>query len=317
MKVDYTIEQINYIIYNNRTYEGVVKNFTPKLNFNELNLLLEVGKQLKFVGKLVNKGVSIVIDKEKLDLYIPDIQLLPEQLESIKIEQKEFSEEERKLLNKKNISKNIIEKYKISSLSQFNNDELKILGVTTHPILERLLGDGISDGLIIPLYEDNKLINTVFRKTNELTKLKYGLSVPSLDFWGDDILEGEEIWLCEGLFDMMALREQGKRCISASSCALNDFLYFKIIKNKPKIVNIFTDNDVSGYNSSIKSQKMFGLNRINSKIYHSKTSKDAAEHFFEKNNNWDNVEEITITPEMLNREENVFDFLKYLEGRKI
>ena len=55
----YTTEQINYIIYNNRTYEGVVKNFMPKLNFNELNLLIEIGNQLKFVNKIVNKNSSI------------------------------------------------------------------------------------------------------------------------------------------------------------------------------------------------------------------------------------------------------------------
>ena len=32
----YTVEQLNHIIYNNRTYEGVVKNFMPKLNNKEL-----------------------------------------------------------------------------------------------------------------------------------------------------------------------------------------------------------------------------------------------------------------------------------------
>ena len=193
---------------------------------------------------------------------------------------------------------------------------LKNLGVTTHPILERLIGDGISSGLIIPLYNEGKLINSVFRKTNNLTKLKYGITVPSLDFWGDEILEGEEIWLCEGLFDMMALREQGERCISASSCSLNDFQYLKIVKNRPKVVNIFTDNDVSGYRSAMKSQKIFNLNGIGSRVFSSKTGKDAAEHFFELGLSWNLVEEIRITSEMINREDDVLDFLKYLEERK-
>jgi len=312
----YTIEQINHIIYNNRSYEGVVKNFMPKLELNELNLLLEIGNQLKFVNKIVNKNSSIIIDKEKLDLNLPDVEMFPEQLENIKIEPGNFNEEELELLNKKGIPKHIIEQYDISPLSQFKDTEtLNIIGVTTHPILKRLLGDGFSSGIIIPLYNGLKLINSVFRKTNELTKLKYGISVPSLDFWGDEILEGEEIWLCEGLFDMMALREQGKKCISASSCALNDFQYFQIIKKRPKIVNIFTDNDVSGYKSSMKSQKIFGLNGISSAVFSSKKAKDAGEHFFELGLNWDEIEEIRITHEMVTRDDNTVDFLKYLENR--
>ena len=313
----YTIEQINHIIYNNRSYEGVVKNFMPKLEFSELNLLLEVGKQLKFVNKIINKNSTILIDKSKLDLDLPDIEIFPTQLEKIKISSRDFNKIELELLKKKGIPNHIIEQYDISPLSQFKDiDILKIIGVLSHPILEKLIGDGISDGLIIPLYNDGKLINTVFRKSNDITKLKYGISVPSLDFWGDEILEGDEIWLCEGLFDMMALRDQGKKCISASSCALNDFQYFKIIRKRPKLVNIFTDNDVSGYRSSMKSQKIFGLNGINSKVFSSTKAKDACEHFFELGLDWNTVEEIRITSEMISRDDNAVDFLKYLEERK-
>ena len=61
---NYTIEEINHIIYNNRTMSGVVDNFIPKLSFNELQLLLEVGNQIKFVNKIVNKNSSIIIDKK-------------------------------------------------------------------------------------------------------------------------------------------------------------------------------------------------------------------------------------------------------------
>jgi hypothetical protein len=316
--MSYTVEQINHIIYNNRSYEGLVKNFMPKIEFNELQLLLEIGKQLKFVNKIVNKNSSILIDKEKLDLDVSDIEMFPDQLENIKISSRNFNEIELTLLKKKGIPNHIIEQYDISPLSQFKDLEiLKIIGVTSHPMLERLVGDGISDGLIIPLYNDGKLINTVFRKTNELTKLKYGISVPSLDFWGDEILESDEIWLCEGLFDMMALREQGKKCISASSCALNDFQYFKIISKRPKLVNIFTDNDVSGYRSSMKSQKIFGLNGIPSAVFSSTKAKDAGEHFFELGLDWSSVNEINITSKMINRDDNIIiDFLKYLEQRK-
>jgi len=313
----YTVEQINHIIYNNRTYEGVVKNFTNKLELSELELLLEIGKQIRFVNKIINRDSSIIIDKNKLDLDLLDIEIFPEQLNNIKISSKNFNNKELKLIENKKIPFDIIEKYDISPLSQINDIEtLKILGITTHPILERLIGDGISDGLIIPLYKDGKLINSVFRKENDLTKLKYGISVPSLNFWGDEIIEGEEIWLCEGLFDMMALKNQDKRCISPSSCNLSDFQYFDIIKRRPSLVNIFSDNDPSGYRSAMKSRKLFNLNNINNKIYSSNKAKDAAEHFFELNLDWNEIKEIEITLDMIKREDNIFDFLKYLEGRK-
>ena len=294
----YTTEQINHIIYNNRTYEGVVKNFMPKLDFRDVRLLLEIDKQLKFVNKIVNKNTSIIIDSKRLELDKPDFELLPHQLRGIKVSSRAFDNQELELLEKKKIPKDIIDQYDISPLSQLDLQTLELLGVKTHPIMERLIGDGIGSGLIIPLYKNGKLINSVFRKTESLTKLKYGITVPSLDLWGDE--EYEEVWLCEGLFDMMALRDQGKKCISPSSCSLNDFQYFRIIKNAPKIINIFTDKDISGYRSALKSQKMFGLNRIPSRIYCSDTSKDAAEHFFERRDGWDKIREIRITPEMMN-----------------
>lgn len=309
---NYTIKEINHIIYNNRSTDGVIKNFMTKLEINDLNLLLKIGNQMQFINKLIPVSSSINIDEKELDLNSPDIEIFPKQLENIKISSRNFSDIELKLIQKKNIPNHIIDQYDISPLSQFKDIEtLNILGVTTHPILKRLLGDGISDGLIIPLYNDGKLINVAFRKTNELydsldnhipAKLsgnKYGLSVPDLNLWGDDILENDEIWLCEGLFDMMAIRDQNKKCVSASSCSLNDYQYLQIIKNKPRLINIFVDNDTSGYKSALKSQKIFGLNGIKSKVFSSKKAKDAGEHFFELSLDWNLVEEIKIKAEML------------------
>ena len=110
--------------------------------------------------------------------------------------------------------------------------------------------------------------------------------------------------------------EQNKKCITASSCNLNDYQYFQIINKRPKLVNIFTDNDTSGYKSALTSKKLFWLNGINCKIYASTIAKDAAEHFFEKNSNWNYVNEINITKDMLIRENNDIDFLKYLQNRE-
>jgi len=314
----YTVEQINHIIYNNRTFEGVTQNFLPKLNNFDILLLLEIEKQINFVNRIINKDKVIVIDETKLDLDREDIELFPHELHNIKVSSRNFSKEEQELLDRKKIPKHIIEQYDISPLSQFKDRETLVkLGVTTHPIFERLLGDELSEGLIIPLYEDGKLINSAIRKTTDLTKLKYGISVPSIDLWGDKEWEGEELSMTEGLFDMMALREEGLKCVSSSSGSVNDFQYFKIIKGKPKKVNIFVDNDSSGYSSALKAKKIFGLNGIPSTTYASKQAKDMAEHFFELKLGWDDIEEINITMEMIeNGKDNVFDFLKYLENRK-
>lgn len=314
----YTTEQINHIIYNNRTFEGTTQNFLPKLNNFDVMLLLEIEKQMNFANRIINKDKVILIDESKLDLDKEDINLLPHELYSLKVSSRNFSKEERELLDRKKIPKHIIEQYDISPLSQFKDQEtLRKLGVTTHPIFERLLGNEISEGLIIPLYEDGKLINTAIRKTTDITKLKYGISVPSIDLWGDKEWEGEELSMTEGLFDMMALREEGLKCVSSSSGSINDFQYFKIIKGKPKRVNIFVDNDSSGYSSAFKAQKVLGLNGIPSTTYASTKAKDMAEHFFEMKLGWDYIKEINITMDMIeNGKDNIFDFLKYLENRK-
>ena len=315
----YTVEQINHIIYNNRTFEGVTQNFLPKLNNYDILQLLELEKQINFVNKLLHKDKDIVIDKEKLDLEGSDIQLFPKDIYNLKVSSRNFSEEERKLLERKKIPEHIIEEYDISPLSQFkdNRDILEKIGVTTHPIFIPLLGDEISEGLIIPLYEDGKLINAAIRKTTDLTKLKYGISVPSLNLWGDKTWENEELSVTEGLFDMMALREQGLKCVSSSSGSLNDIQFYTIIKGKPKMVNMYVDNDAAGYSGALKAQKIFGLNGIPSRTFASKKAKDMAEHFFELELTWDDIEEINITMEMIEKgEDNVFDFLEYLENRK-
>jgi len=315
----YTTDEINHIIYNNRSYNGVVKNFFPKLTTNYLNLLLEIGDQVKFANKITNSDSSIIINPEDLDLTKSDIEIFPKDIENIKITSKNFSDEEKKLLDTKKISKYIIDKYGIFSLSAIKELKvLELLGVTTHPILKSLFGDGISDGLIImPIYKNDKFINCVFRKIESSTKLKYGITVPSIDLWGlDDIEQDDEIWITEGLFDMIALKEQGKKCVSASSCSLNDFHYYQIIKKQPSLINIFTDNDTSGYRSAFKSQKVFSLNGIQTKIYSSEKCKDAAEHFFEKNYNWNFVKEIKITMDMINRSDELFDILLYLKNRQ-
>lgn len=315
----YSAEQINHIVYNNRTYENVTKNFLPKLSNFDILKLLEIEKQINFTSKIITGNKNILIDKNKLNLDKDDIKLFPSDLEKIKVSSRKFNDNESKLLMDKKIPKNIIEEYDISPLSQFkdNYDIQKKLGSTNHPIFEKLLGENISDGLIIPLYKDGKLINSAIRKTSDLTKLKYGITVPSLNLWGDNNFEDKEICITEGLFDMMAIRREKLLCVSSSSGSLSDIQYLNIINNKPKRINIFVDNDSSGLISSLKAKKIFQLNGIETKTFISKKAKDMAEHFFELELGWDEIKEINITLDMIKKsKDNVFDFLKYLEKRK-
>jgi len=64
-------------------------------------------------------------------------------------------------------------------------------------------------------------------------------------------------------------------------------------------------------------QKFFNLMGIQSITIHSKSAKDACEHFWEKKLSFDELEPIKITKEMIeNKDDNSFDFLKYLQKRK-
>ncbi|MCK9416632.1 toprim domain-containing protein [Candidatus Dojkabacteria bacterium] len=316
--MNYSIEEINNIIYNNRSYDNVTANFIPKLNNEDLKLLIEIDKQLAYINKLLNKNRYVEIDKKHLDLDKLDLKITPNDINNIKISSRNFNDEEKALLEKKQIPKNIIDEYDISPVSNIKDENiLTIIGVSTHPILERFLGNDFKSGLLIPLYKDGKLINVICRKIYDLTRLKYGLAVPSIDLWGDENYENEDLWIVEGGFDMMAIRNEGFKCVTSSSCTLNDYQYFKIIKNKPKKIKIFSDNDSSGYRSALISKKLFGLNYIPCEIYHSKICKDAAEHFFEKELNWNDVEMINITSDMINNNDNLkFNFIEYLKTKK-
>jgi hypothetical protein len=319
----YTIEQLGFILYNNRSVEGVVQNFLD-LTINPFRLI-QIEKKFDWCKSLYSNLEKMVeVDLSLLNPDSDDEIVTPEQLESISeltlSNLGKFSNLEKDFLIKRKITDSIIDKYQILGLSQFTDKEhLRVIGATCHPILQSFLKDGIDEGgIVFPLFKDGKLINCSIRRITDVGKLKYTLAVPDTPVWGlDDIDEDSELWICEGLFDMIALREQGIKAVSPSSAMWSGIQLYQLLEKKPSKIVIFCDNDRVGLKTGLVLNKFFNLFQIPSVTIHSKNCKDAAEHFFENNYSFDDLETIRITREMIEeKNDNSFDFLKYLQKRK-
>jgi len=166
---------------------------------------------------------------------------------------------------------------------------------------------------LIPLYENEKLVNCAIRRISDLGKMKYNLTVPDIDVWG--LNNYDEVWICEGLFDMMSLRSKGLNAVSVSSAMWSSIQLYKLLESKPKIINILCDNDQVGYKTGAILNKFFNLYGIRNQTWMCKGGKDAAEIIFEKKLDLDDIIPVSITKEMLGIQDLSFDFLKYLTGR--
>jgi hypothetical protein len=319
----YTKEEIGFILYNNRSVNGVIKNFLDKSI--DPYKLIEIEKKFDWCKSLYSNLEKMVeVDLSLLDPNGDDIIIYPEQLEELTQHVLsnigKFSQSELDFLFNRGITQDIIQEYKLLGLSQFTDpNHLEIIGATCHPILRTFLKDGIDEGgIVFPLFKDGKLINCSIRRITDVGKLKYTLAVPDTPVWGlDDIDEDTELWICEGLFDMIALREQGIKAVSPSSAMWSGIQLYQLLEKKPSKIVIFCDNDRVGLKTGLVLNKFFNLFQIPSVTIHSKNCKDAAEHFFENNYSFDDLETIRITREMIEeKNDNSFDFLKYLQKRK-
>ena len=121
---------------------------------------------------------------------------------------------------------------------------------------------------------------------NSSKSLKYSLACPDVPVWGlDRLSKGDEVWLAEGLFDLMALEEMGKKPVSCSSAMWSGLQLYQLLEKKPSAINIFSDNDEVGLRTSGILKSFFEMNNINCKIFISNFAKDPAEHYFQKNKN--------------------------------
>lgn len=319
----YSKEQLAFILYNNRSIEGVVSNFLPDIS--DVRKLNSIDKYMKSFYKKVEERV-IEVDSKKLNLEASDLSYTKEDLNSIKEEvmnaHYKLGGDELKWLLSRGISGDEIFKYKIGGLSNISDDSThQLIGSKIHPLLDGFLKDGYEGGgIIIPLFDSSgNLINCAVRRISNAGKLKYTMSVPDVDVWGfEDIEEGDEIWICEGLFDMMAIRSLGYKAVSPSSASWSSLQIYKLLESKPSKINIWVDDDQSGLRTGYVLRSVFMVLGVWTETFISKIEKDASETIHIRGGNIeDDVERIDITEDMiLKREDKSFDFLKYLEGRE-
>lgn len=309
-----------FILYNNRSIKGVVQNF---INFKNIdsNKLIEIEKRLDNIQSIYNQGKTIGIDQKDLNINCNDINYSLKDLNSLttKMNNAYLTKSDNDWLNNRGITDDIIKHLNLKSLSCFKNrKDLETLGATVHPLLSTILEDGIEEGgIIIPLYENNLLVNCTIRKLSDIGKLKYTQSCPDSDVWGlNNIKQNSDVWLTEGIFDMGALYKEGAPSTSVSSAMWSSIQIYKLLSKEPKNIHIFADNDQTGLRCAKILQTLFISFNINSKTYISTKCKDPAEHFLEKKLDWTDIKEISITKEMiLNKEDQIFNFTKYLKSR--
>jgi len=317
----WTPQQLAFILYNNRSVEGVVQNFLPHIDGFQM---IELEKKLDWCKGFYQQNQRFLeIESSRLDLTSDDVIFTKQELEDLSQivldSHINLSGIELEYLLNRGITKDIIDKYKIGGLSFIKDlKHLEILNATCHPILKPILEDGIEGGgIIIPLWNGDVLENCAIRKLSDIGKLKYSLACPDLPVWGlDSFNSGEDVWICEGLFDMMALHNLGFRAVSVSSAMWSGPQLWSLLQKKPGFIHILCDKDQVGLKTGLILSKFFNISGIPNHTCICNSGKDAAEILFEKKLDMDDIDIIHITKEMIEKQDDSFNFLKYLENRR-
>lgn len=323
----YSKEDLSFILFNNRSVNGVVKNFLPT-NINAFKLI-SLEENLKKIKSMYNINNLIEVDSRELDLNSDDILVKKEEIQNLKDLVNHlsgtFNELEYEYLINRGIGEETILNHKLFGVSAIEDIEhLKILGATVHPIMSNFLDDGLkSGGIVIPLFENGELVNCSIRKISIDNKkntktLKYSLACPDVPVWGlDSIEKGDEIWITEGIFDMIAINKMGKKAVSCSSAMWSGIQLYKVLDKKPSSIKIVADNDKVGLRTASILKDLFDYYLIPTTVMVSKFAKDAAEHYFQKMRNLDDLIEIEVGDDDLNLyEEETFDFINHLKTRE-
>lgn len=318
----YTNEELAFILYNNRSVNGVVKNFLP--NLDPVKLIKLESRLQKSKSLFENDKRMVEVSTKDLLVSADDIILKPEDLGSLTdlILQNigNFSDEEYLYLTNRGFGDSTILEWKLLGLSSIKRKkDLITIGATCHPVLSKIFDDGIgSGGIIIPLFENGILVNTAIRKINSHKSLKYSLACPDVPVWGlNKVEQGDDIWLTEGIFDMMALIKLEKKSVSCSSAMWTGIQLYKILEKYPNSITIFSDKDQVGLRTSAILKDFFLSYNIPTRILISRVAKDPAEHYFEKYQDSSRFEEINVNHEMLdNFRDESFNFIHYLKNRK-
>lgn len=321
----YSKEELSFILFNNRSVNGVVRNFLPT-NVNPYKLI-SLEDNFEKIKSMYNTTKLIEVNSKELDLSSKDEIVTKKQLEDLTDLILEnvgsFNEREYEYLINRGVGEMTILSNKLLGLSSIKDKEyLRILGATVHPILRNFLDDGLKGGgIIIPLFENNRLVNCSIRKIsleNSDTKtLKYSLACPDVPVWGlEQIEEDTEIWLTEGIFDMIAVNKMGKNGVSCSSAMWSGIQLYQVLQKNPSNIVIVADNDAVGLRTASILKDLFEYYLIQTRVLVSKFAKDAAEHYFQKKRNLSDFIEIDITDDMIiSTNDDKFDFLKHLKNR--
>lgn len=321
----YSKEELSFILFNNRSVNGVVRNFLPT-NVNPYKLI-SLEENFEKIKSMYNTTKLIEVNSKELDLSSKDEIVTKEQLEELTdliIENVgSFNEKEYEYLINRGVGEMTILSNKLLGLSSITDKEhLRILGATVHPILRNFLDDGLKGGgIVIPLFENGKLVNCSIRKIsleNSDTKtLKYSLACPDVPVWGlEQMEENSEIWLTEGIFDMIAVNKMGKNGVSCSSAMWSGIQIYQVLQKNPSNIVIVADNDIVGLRTASILKDLFEYYLIQTRVLVSKFAKDAAEHYFQKTRNLSDFIEIDITDDMIiSTNDDKFNFLEHLKNR--
>ena len=327
--MNWTTEELGFILYNNRSVDGVVKNFIPKkINPFKLTKLEKVLKKSK--SKFQSDDRMVEVNINEINQNTGDVFVTPNDLKELSddfyLKCGKFSYDEIHFLLDRGIDQDVMWKWKLFGLSQIKERKhLETIGATVHPTMSNFLEDAISNGgIVIPLFDaDKNLINCAVRKisleSNGSTRtLKYTLACPDVPVWGlDQIEEGDEFWITEGIFDTMAIYELGEKSVSCSSAMWSGIQLYQLLEKKPKMIKFFSDNDEVGLRTSAISKDFFSQYDIPSKIYISEMYKDASELYFLKKLDLSTLKEIEVTDDMINiNKDDSFNFIEHLKNRK-
>lgn len=105
--------------------------------------------------------------------------------------------------------------------------------------------------LIIPIYEDKKLVCWLARAVDESKPKELSpsseISNKSHFFYGlDQVVEGDRVILVEGVFDCVRLLGYGHKAIASLGSNLSDIQVGKLLAKRPSQVIVLYDGDLAG-----------------------------------------------------------------------
>ena len=154
--MNWTLEELGFILYNNRSVSGVVKNFIPKtINPFKLTKLEKILKKSK--SKFQSDDRMVEINIKEINQKSNDVLVNPEELkrlsEEFYLNVGKFSYDETNFLFDRGIDAEVMWKWQLFGLSKIKDRrKLEIIGATVHPSMRGFLDDAIeSGGIVIPL----------------------------------------------------------------------------------------------------------------------------------------------------------------------